>query len=1037
MGGEAGEGTGGTAATGCDAISCGAGQRCEATGNQGTCVDNTCADLDCSELEECVAAPVSGFLCESIACNSDVQCPPERHCDGEKCVDDVCAPETRRCDGESVLVCASNGGGEVSPYTCESAAYFESECNASDPNAVGCSCEGDWDCPEFTVCEVGLCKGTGVEPTCTLPPTPFEDVLPELEFRWGGTDAQNPAAVGKAFEWSAQVASTPLVVNLDDDNGDGFVNELDFPELVFMSYHDEPDRDGVVRAIHGGGPNKGEDYFALCNQVHWFEGEPVVQDCDPSSAGARNEAAADGRASGTLAVGDLDGDGLPEIVVPLESGAVRILNHRGEIVTTSPARAWPNLEVGENDWRYPSPAIANLNFDGLAEIVVGNRVVTLRVDAGELAVDRVFTGQLRRGTMHHISTNQPPDEDHHGPTVCLADIVSDEPGLEIVAGTTAYRLPEAVDCSVPSNETSDYCEDRLSVVWDATAANPGDDFYKEGFCAIADVLGEDRVAAPGPDNPLDGVPEVLVIADGELVILDAGTGERVRRLALGGGEAGGAPNVDDFDGDGFPEIATALEDFYTVVDLQAPQASTCPAWTSLLGPREPSPGSNSARDPGGACTTDADCNEGSVCNVRAGACVCLHNGWRRDTEDDSSRVSSSSVFDFNGDGAAEVVYNDECYFRVYDGATGGAYLAIPSLSRTLVENPVVADVDNDGNAEILFLQNNEELQCSETMLDSWPNGSNDVPRSGLPNGIAVYGDPSDVWVAARRVWNQHSYHVTNVTERGGIPTHEPESWRPLNGRIYNTYRSQPRNYGVAPDLSLRAIQISSPDAACGELTERIQISILIENEGDLRVGPGVVLDFYGLFENPDERGPLLDANGDAIAVTLSQSLEPGATTIVTVDYEAGNGGRDDLPVEVSAVIDGDDRERECDEDDNEITAAVDAGEELADLRVSIESATCAPARVRVTLTNDGTLPAEDVLVRVYAGDPSQGGQVLAEETVPGPLEPGQSESFTIPFDALNRDVTLHVVADPLEAVSECNDANNVDSSGLRCAVVTR
>ena len=57
------------------------------------------------------------------------------------------------------------------------------------------------------------------------------------------------------------------------------------------------------------------------------------------------------------------------------------------------------------------------------------------------------------------------------------------------------------------------------------------------------------------------------------------------------------------------------------------------------------------------------------------------------------------MFDFNGDGAAEVVYNDECYFHVYDGATGGLYLALPSLSRTIIENPVVSDVDNDGNAQ--------------------------------------------------------------------------------------------------------------------------------------------------------------------------------------------------------------------------------------------------------------------------------------------------------------------------------------------------
>src|SRR6185503_2566291 len=138
-----------------------------------------------------------------------------------------------------------------------------------------------------------------------------------------------------------------------------------------------------------------------------------------------------------------------------------------------------------------------------------------------------------------------------------------------------------------------------------------------------------------------------------------------------GGVAGGAPNIDDFDGDGYPELATALSNFYDVIDLQAPSAA-CPAWPTLLDPVNAPPQTNPARDPGGiSCRRDSDCTvAGTTCNELAGACVCLHNGWKRDTEDDSSSVTSSSVFDFNGDGAAEVVYGDECYFKVYDGSNG-------------------------------------------------------------------------------------------------------------------------------------------------------------------------------------------------------------------------------------------------------------------------------------------------------------------------------------------------------------------------------
>jgi hypothetical protein len=678
---------------------------------------------------------------------------------------------------------------------------------------------------------------------------------------------------------------------------------------------------------------------------------------------------------------------------------------------------------------------------------VGNRVVTLTKDAnGKLAVDRVFAGQLTTGTMHHGAENA-----HHGPTVCLADLVS-SPGLEIVAGTTLYRLPAVENCTTQPN--SDYCRGRLTAVWDAPSANPGATFLPaapltpgEGFCAVADVLAADPAAAPGPDNPIDGVPEVLVMADGHLLILNSADGKLLRDINLGGGTQGGAPNVDDFDGDGFPEVAIALSDFYTVVDLQASQATNCPAWNAVLRQGQDPPGTNVARNPGGKCTRDNQCNAGAVCNAKAGQCVCLQSGWKRDTEDDSSKVTSSSVFDFNGDGAAEVVYNDECYFRVYDGATGGLYLQLPSLSRTIIENPVVADIDNDGNAEIVFVQNNETRQCGDlddprtnpnrTSLNSWPDGVDDVPITGLPNGIEVWGDPSDVWVAARRVWNQHAYHVTNVTEGGQIPLHEPESWRPLNGRLYNTYRSQPRNYGVAPDLTLTAIQISSPDVACGELSDEIEISVLVKNAGDLRVGPGVQISFSGNWSGPALSAPLSDMGGVPITVTLTKSLEPGASTIVTISYQAGNNGRSDLPSEVTAVVDAEGTERECHEDNNEITAPVEPGEALPDLRLVMGTASgCAAPKVKVTVENDGAAPATDVVVRIYAGDPAQGGQVLAETNIPGPIVPGGSVVITLTLEELQRKVTLYGVADPLDAIKECNDANNLDKGPeLDCAII--
>jgi hypothetical protein len=382
------------------------------------------------------------------------------------------------------------------------------------------------------------------------------------------------------------------------------------------------------------------------------------------------------------------------------------------------------------------------------------------------------------------------------------------------------------------------------------------------------------------------------------------------------------------------------------------------------------------------------------------------------------------VFDFNGDGAAEVVYGDECYFRVYDGVSGDVQLAVPSVSRTVMENPVVADVDNDGNAEIVFVNNNETLQCGQDPLTN-PDGTT-VAKNALPNGIQVWGDVSDTWVSARRVWNQHAYHVTNVTESGHIPVREPESWKPYGGRLYNTYRSQPRAFGVAPDLSLLAMQVSSPDVACGELSDELELVVLVKNLGDLRVGPGVAITFYGDFGGTITA--LRDPAGDPLTATLVGSLEPGASILVTAAFRAEDNPQNALPGRVIARIDEAASERECREDNNEISEAVSAGEQLADLRlvVGAESGQCSAKKVEVTVHNDGSIAASDVLVRLYAGDPSAGGKPIGELVIAGPIAPGASANAQVTLAPLELDISVYGVADPLDAIAECNNANNLD-----------
>ncbi|MCK6502029.1 FG-GAP-like repeat-containing protein, partial [Myxococcota bacterium] len=133
--------------------------------------------------------------------------------------------------------------------------------------------------------------------------------------------------------------------------------------------------------------------------------------------------------------------------------------------------------------------------------------------------------------------------------------------------------------------------------------------------------------------------------------------------------------------------------------------------------------------------------------------------WQHAIHDYSSRVTSSSVFDFDGDGASEVVMADEYYLYVFDGTTGSTrYSYADHASGTLYEYPVIADVDNDGAADIVL-------------------ASNDYAFSG-DNGITILSDPS--WQPARPVWNQHSYHITNVDNDLRIPAGEEPNWESWN-----------------------------------------------------------------------------------------------------------------------------------------------------------------------------------------------------------------------------------------------------------------
>jgi hypothetical protein len=210
----------------------------------------------------------------------------------------------------------------------------------------------------------------------------------------------------------------------------------------------------------------------------------------------------------------------------------------------------------------------------------------------------------------------------------------------------------------------------------------------------------------------DGAPEVLVAANDGLWLLEA-NGTVVWSSFRPTGEPGDwnrPVNISDLDGDGFPEFGADAPGHYGVWEF----------------------------------------NQQTV--------------WSAGIADPSGQ-SGGTAFDFLGAGEAQTVYADEHFLHVFD-ETGSELLNAERNSGTVIEYPVVADIDNDGSSEILVV-------------------SNTLFGGNLPYTITAIRDVEDRWIQGRRIWNQHTYHVTNVREDGVIPQNEPPNWEDLN-----TFRTQ-------------------------------------------------------------------------------------------------------------------------------------------------------------------------------------------------------------------------------------------------------
>ena len=141
--------------------------------------------------------------------------------------------------------------------------------------------------------------------------------------------------------------------------------------------------------------------------------------------------------------------------------------------------------------------------------------------------------------------------------------------------------------------------------------------------------------------------------------------------------------------------------------------------------------------------------------------------WRAPISDRSSKTGIS-LFDFNGDGKVEVLHNDQESFKIFSH-DGSLVFSKENSNATLWEYPFVADLNGDGNGQVILNASN-----------SW------LGDLAINTGLSVLenANTSCKFAPATKVWNQHSFSGANINQDGTIPTQLDNS-----SQKTNTFRS--------------------------------------------------------------------------------------------------------------------------------------------------------------------------------------------------------------------------------------------------------
>lgn len=472
------------------------------------------------------------------------------------------------------------------------------------------------------------------------------------------------------------------------------------------------------------------------------------------------------------AVGDLDGDGHPEVVAHGQRAGGAANSRWLGVFRTDPASGQLapvharhyHQDSGEDpQWIFEEnsyPSLADLDGDGQLEVILpaycDAELVVYGHDLSPLFVTSDF----------HVASD---------PT-CAAGVFSDSRSNRVnVADLDGDGTPELVQLANRGHANTDVVARNAdgSLRWQSP---------------LLPLVGGERVDfAPVvvADLDLDGRAEIMAMRfvlehDGQLRFAFPSV-HAVNGLTV----AKAVANLDD---DAFGELLIASPSG----GLEARNHDGSCLWRNYWGTGSPPIGYDcpvlrSMPLPEGlgynvprelyVADVDRDGHPEIVMVTRGGLYVFERDGslvWRTDPRIGGNRVDFvvAAVFDFDGDGYMEIVLtgaseasNLNTGIQIRDGRDGSVLQELPggsvhpgtgATSGSWPNAVLVADLDGDRHAEFLVVA----------------GGFSQLGNAGL----LAYRSANVPWMPARPLWNQYDYQITNIEPDGSMPARPRVNW---------------------------------------------------------------------------------------------------------------------------------------------------------------------------------------------------------------------------------------------------------------------